>query len=76
MSALLHETRRFDPAEEFARQANAQPGIYQETAADPEAWWAEQARRLMWERPWDRVLDWDGAPFAKWFGGFPRLSHP
>ncbi len=69
LSALLHETRRFDPPAEFARRANAQPGIYEEAAADPEAWWAEQAGRLTWERPWDRVLDWDDAPFAKWFVG-------
>jgi acetyl-CoA synthetase len=68
LSALLHETRRFDPPEEFAKQANAQPGIYEEAAADPEAWWAEQAERLSWERHWDRVLDWE-PPFAKWFVG-------
>jgi len=68
LSALLHETRRFPPPEEFARQANAQPGIYEEAAADPEAWWAAQAERLTWDRHWDTVLDWD-LPYAKWFVG-------
>jgi acetyl-CoA synthetase len=68
LSALLHETRQFDPPEAFARQANAQPGIYEAAAADPEAWWAEQAGRLSWKRPWDRVLDWE-PPFASWFVG-------
>jgi acetyl-CoA synthetase len=24
---------------------------------------------LVWEKRWDQVLDWTGAPFAKWFVG-------
>ena len=68
LSALLHETRRFEPSAEFAAQANARPGIYEEAATDPEAWWAEQAEQLTWERHWDQVLDWQ-PPFAKWFVG-------
>jgi acetyl-CoA synthetase len=68
LSALLHETRQFPPPEEFARQANAQPGIYEEAAADSEAWWASQAEHLTWDRHWDKVLEWD-LPYAKWFVG-------
>jgi acetyl-CoA synthetase len=68
LSALLHETRQFAPPPEFAARANAQPGIHAEADADPEAWWAEQAGRLTWDRPWDQVLEWD-LPFAKWFVG-------
>jgi acetyl-CoA synthetase len=68
LSALLHETRQFPPPEEFTRQANAQPGIYEEAAADSEAWWATQAEQLTWDRHWDKVLEWD-LPFAKWFVG-------
>jgi acetyl-CoA synthetase len=68
LSALLHETRQFAPSSEFAAQANAQPGIYAEAEADPEAWWAEQAERLTWDRHWDKVLEWE-LPFAKWFVG-------
>ena len=37
--------------------------------ADREAFWAEQAERLDWDQKWDRVLDWDDPPFAKWFVG-------
>ncbi|WP_040773135.1 acetate--CoA ligase, partial [Nocardia pneumoniae] len=29
--------------------------------------WAEQAGRLEWARPWTRVLDWTAAPVARWF---------
>jgi len=68
LSALLHESRRFPPPEELAARAIAQPGIYEEAASDPLAWWAAEARRLVWERPWDTVLEWE-LPFAKWFVG-------
>ena len=68
LSALLHETRTFAPSEEFAEQANAQPGIYAEAEADPLAFWASQAKRLTWDTPWTEVLEWN-LPFAKWFVG-------
>ena len=68
LSALLHETRRFPPPPEFAAQANAQPGIYEEAAEDPVAWWATQAERITWDTPFEQVLEWD-LPFAKWFVG-------
>src|SRR5665213_316317 len=48
LAALLHETRKFAPPPEFVDQANAQPGIYAQAAADPQAWWAEQAESLTW----------------------------
>jgi len=68
LSALLHETRRFEPPAAFAARANAQPGIYEEAAADPLAWWATEAERLTWDHHFDKVLEWD-LPFAKWFVG-------
>jgi acetyl-CoA synthetase len=68
LSALLHETRRFPPPPEFAAQANAQPGIYEEAAEDAVAWWATQAERITWDTPFEQVLEWD-LPFAKWFVG-------
>jgi acetyl-CoA synthetase len=68
LSALLHEGRRFEPPEELAAHANAQPGIYDEADADPLSWWEQQARSLEWAQPWTEVLDWK-VPFAKWFVG-------
>jgi acetyl-CoA synthetase len=35
---------------------------------DPEKFWGDQARNLVWSREWSRVLDWE-PPFAKWFTG-------
>src|SRR5580704_1600702 len=68
LSALLHETRTFAPPEALVARANAGPGIYEEANADPLAFWASQAERLTWAKPWTSVLDWQ-VPFAKWFVG-------
>ncbi|MGI0039821.1 MAG: AMP-binding protein, partial [Nitrososphaera sp.] len=42
--------------------------ISKEALAEPEKFWADQARNLVWSKEWDRVLDWQ-PPFAKWFVG-------
>ncbi|WP_114699797.1 acetate--CoA ligase [Nocardia mexicana] len=55
------------PSAEFAAAANADASLYDRAAADRDGFWAEQARRLYWHQPFTRVLDWDDAPFAKWF---------
>ena len=69
LSNLSKEDRRFEPPEELAADANLKEEAYARADADPEAFWAEQAERLHWDRKWDRVLDWDDPPFAKWFVG-------
>jgi acetyl-CoA synthetase len=69
LSNLLKEDRRFEPPAELAANANLTEEAYARAAADPEAFWAEQAERLHWDKKWDRVLDWDNPPFAKWFVG-------
>ena len=69
IEALLQETRSFPPAPEFVAQANmADPSVYQRAHDDPEAFWAEAARRLDWFVPFEQVLDWQ-PPVARWFGG-------
>ncbi|MGO1316854.1 MAG: acetate--CoA ligase [Cellulomonadaceae bacterium] len=65
---LLHETRSFPPDPALAAQANAQPEIYAQAAADRPGFWAEQARSLLdWRKPFTEVLDWSQAPVARWF---------
>ncbi|MDQ0375153.1 acetate--CoA ligase [Cellulomonas humilata] len=65
---LLTEDRRFPPSPEFVDQANAQRGLYAWANADRPSFWAEQARELLsWEQPFEEVLDWSKAPFARWF---------
>jgi acetyl-CoA synthetase len=35
---------------------------------NPEQFWAEQAKNLVWFKEWKNVLDWN-RPYAKWFVG-------
>ena len=69
LSNLAHETRHFEPSSAFASNANVQADAYAEAAADRLAFWAKAAERLSWSEPWTEVLDWSGAPFARWFVG-------
>jgi len=68
IEALLEEQRRFPPTPEFAAQANAQPGIYEEAERDYQAFWKSWADKLEWYEPYHTVLEWN-EPFAKWFVG-------
>ena len=61
------EDRTFPPSAEFAANANLTAEAYERAAADPVAFWAEQANRLTWATPFTQVLDWSDAPHAKWF---------
>ena len=65
-----HEDRAFPPSPEFVAQAVvSDPSIYERAEADPEAFWAEQARDLItWDTDFHTSLEWD-LPFAKWFVG-------
>lgn len=66
---LLTEDRRFPPDPAFAAQANIHPEVYPWAAADRLGFWADQARELVsWSTPFSEVLDWSGAPVARWFG--------
>jgi acetyl-CoA synthetase len=69
LSNLMHENRRFEPPADLAANANVKAEVYAEADADRLAFWEKAAERLSWETRWDRVLDWDDAPFAKWFVG-------
>ncbi|SEE91003.1 acetate--CoA ligase [Ruania alba] len=65
---LLTETRAFAPSEEFAAAANAKEDLYAHAESDRLEFWAEQARQyLTWDTPFTEVLDFSGAPTARWF---------
>jgi propionyl-CoA synthetase len=42
---------------------------YRRALDEPEAFWAEAADAVDWERRWDRVLDDSRPPFYRWFAG-------
>jgi acetyl-CoA synthetase len=72
IESLLSESRVFAPPAEFARAAQVKSlaeyeALYQRAAADPEGFWAEEARRLDWIAPFGQVLDESKAPFVRWF---------
>lgn len=67
LDTLLNEDRAFAPSEAFKAKANFNdPGIYDRAAADPEAYWAEQAQNISWFEPFTQTLNWE-PPHAKWF---------
>ncbi|MWB98957.1 acetate--CoA ligase [Agromyces seonyuensis] len=85
IDTLLDEQRRFPAPEGFAAQANAHPEwaavARSAGAADPVAWWTEQAERLDWAERWpdDAPHTWSpaaptGATDAE--TGEPVLSVP
>ncbi|MER7558417.1 acetate--CoA ligase [Nocardioides sp. NPDC126508] len=69
LSNLLHEERRFEPPAGLAAAANVKADAYSAAEEDRDAFWAAAAERLTWAKPFDRVLNWDNPPFAKWFEG-------
>ncbi len=43
--------------------------IYERSLSDPEGFWDEAAQALVWDKPWDKVLDRDAKPTPCWFTG-------
>jgi len=74
---LLTEDRVFVPSPDFARTANAQPGIYEQAEEDWAGYWMNQAlKRVSWFEEPQSALDDANPPFYKWFtGGRLNLSY-
>lgn len=65
---LLREDRIFAPTDEFSRQANAGPDLYDEGDQDFVSYWKRQATsRISWFREPTEGLDDSQAPFFRWF---------
>ncbi len=80
IDSVLQEQRKFEPPEEFRKQAHIKSleeydRIYRESVEQPEKFWGRVAGELHWFKKWDRVLEWNN-PWAKWFvGGQINLSY-
>jgi propionyl-CoA synthetase len=49
---------------------------HRRSIADRDAFWAEQARLIDWQTPYEKILDYSRPPFARWFvGGRTNLCH-
>src|SRR5579884_2753393 len=73
IESILREQRKFVPPQDFVSHARIKSEaerreLCRRAEESPEAFWAEQARRLDWFKPFDKVLEWQ-PPFAKWFVG-------
>src|SRR5665648_1000844 len=42
---------------------------FRRSIEEPEAFWAEAAAAVQWDKPWDTVLDDSAAPLYRWFVG-------
>jgi acetyl-CoA synthetase len=74
----LLEQDRFDPPEDFVRQALVTDmSVHEEAAKDPAAWWMKQATELLdWFEEPSAALDESDPPFYKWFSdGKVNVSH-
>jgi acetyl-CoA synthetase len=73
ITSVLTETRLFPPPPDFAAKSHVdapeRDRLVEWAERDPDGFWGEQAKSLRWFEPWTRVLDWTGAPHAKWFVG-------
>ncbi len=81
VDSVMVESRLFPPSDEFVAKSRVQgmegyQELYDRAAADPEAFWAGEARaHLHWFEPFTKTLEWDN-PFAKWFvGGRTNVSY-
>jgi acetyl-CoA synthetase len=69
----LIEKRVFKPAKDFSKKARVgslaeYKKLWEESIKQPDKFWAREARELVWQAPWKKVLEWK-EPFAKWFVG-------
>ncbi|MDX6722386.1 MAG: acetyl-CoA synthetase [Solirubrobacteraceae bacterium] len=74
----LLEQERFDPPEEFVRDALVTDmSLHEEAAKDPAAWWLKQTTELLdWFEAPSSALDESDPPFYKWFDdGKLNVSH-
>jgi len=50
--------------------------FHRRSLAERDAFWAEEAQLVHWQRPFEKVLDYSRPPFARWFvGGETNLCY-
>jgi acetyl-CoA synthetase len=67
LEELLHQDRFAPPAHFVAAETVDDASLHARAELDPDAFWAEQARTLHWDKPFTTVLDDSNPPFYKWF---------
>jgi acetyl-CoA synthetase len=67
LEELAHQDRFPPPSSFLASERVNDAALQAQAGADLEAFWAEQARSLHWQKPFTTVLDESNPPFYKWF---------
>lgn len=72
IESILAENRQFSPSDRFLERTEMTTAkldaLYEEAAADNQAFWANQARTLIdWQQDFSTTLDSSNAPFYRWF---------
>ena len=71
----MSDSKIYNVPAEFSRNAlideASYKAMYEESISDPAGFWADQAEQfLSWDKPWDKVLDWDYSKgHIRWFEG-------
>ena len=61
-------SKAYEEAEKVTVEGKKINKIKAQAAENPEKFWAEQAKNLVWFRQWNNILEWN-RPFARWFAG-------
>jgi propionyl-CoA synthetase len=57
-------------------QPQSYADLYHRSIEERDAFWTEEAQRIDWKQPFQRVCNNDNPPFARWFeGGLTNLCH-
>jgi acetyl-CoA synthetase len=67
LEELLHQDRFRPPIGFVATERLNEASLRARAELDPDAFWAEQARELHWDKPFTTILDDSNPPFYKWF---------
>jgi len=67
LEALLAQDRFPPPPGFLTEESIRDTALHAAAERDPNAFWAEEARRLHWDVPFTTVLDDSNPPFYKWF---------
>src|ERR671938_1420906 len=61
-------SKAYDETKKVTLEGKKLDKIKAQAAENPEKFWAEQAKNLVWFRQWNNILEWNH-PFARWFVG-------
>jgi acetyl-CoA synthetase len=76
LSALTHYASEYAPPPVVADAAHVRDwqAEYERFIRNPDGFWAAEAERFTWSRPWERVSDFDGVSHQWFIGGRTNVT--